>query len=42
MVFGRLYAFLAVVLFGIATNVKSIMTTEVKEVWQYETGKQVK
>ena len=32
LLFGRLYAFIAAMLFGVATNVKSIKTTTVKEV----------
>ncbi|XP_047651688.1 disintegrin and metalloproteinase domain-containing protein 21-like isoform X2 [Phacochoerus africanus] len=32
LLFGRLYAFIAAMLFGVATNIKSIKTTTVKEV----------
>lgn len=32
VVFGRLYAFIAALLFGVATNVKNIKTSVVKEV----------
>ena len=32
VVFGRMYAFIAALLFGVATNTRTIKTTTVKEV----------
>lgn len=32
LVFGRIYAFIAALLFGVATSVKNVKTSRVKEV----------